>query len=215
MKKRIILFPILLICFLLASVPAPVSAMKVDFPVLLAKKKKTIYYKGLVVGDRISLKVTKGKKKMKASDLKFKSSKKSIATVSKKGLVRIKKPGRVTITVTTKNKKRKTLIRISSAKKPKPKLTGSSEGGFYLNQDPVALCSDLQDDFQFHVYEPDGTEIPSYNIQWRSENPSIAYISPNGTVHAGKLVGATYIYAKVQSLKSVTKVTLSALVQVR
>ena len=199
MKKRIILFPVLLICFLLASVPAPVSAMKVDFPVPLAKKKKTIYYKGLVVGDRISLKVTKGKKKMKASDLKFKSSKRSIATVSKKGLIRIKKPGRVTITVTTKNKKRKTLIRISSAKKPKPRLTDSSEGGFYLNRNSVMLANVRAENFQFHVYGPDGKEIPSEKIiRWRSKITSNASISQNGTVYA-KGLGETNIQVLIHS----------------
>ena len=84
MRKRLVLFLLLLICLILPVGSISVSAAKRNFPVTLSKKKKTVSYSGLFVGDKITLKVKNGKKNVKASALTFKSSKKSVATVSKR-----------------------------------------------------------------------------------------------------------------------------------
>ena len=118
MKKRLFLFLMLVICLILPVGSISVCAAKRDFPVTLAKKKKTVSYSGLFVGDKITLKVKNGKKKVKASALTFKSSKESVAAVSKKGVVKIKKTGSATITIRTKNGKKKAAVKVTAIKKP-------------------------------------------------------------------------------------------------
>lgn len=74
------------------------SAKKVNAKKLTLKKKKL----SMKVGDKKTLKVTV---KPKKATLKWKSSKKKIATVSKKGVVKGKKKGTAKITVTSGKKK--------------------------------------------------------------------------------------------------------------
>ena len=65
----------------------------------------------MLKGQKVTLSLKKGKKKIKKS-IKWRSSKKSVATVSKKGVVKAKKPGKATITATYKKKKYKCTIRV-------------------------------------------------------------------------------------------------------
>lgn len=74
------------------------AAKKVNAKKLKLKKKKL----SMKVGDKKTLKVTV---KPKKATLKWKSNKKKIATVSKKGVVKAKKKGTATITVTSGKKK--------------------------------------------------------------------------------------------------------------
>ncbi len=74
------------------------SAKKVNAKTLKLKKKKL----SIKVGDKKTLKVTV---KPKNATLKWKSNKKKIATVSKKGVVKGKKKGTAKITVTSGKKK--------------------------------------------------------------------------------------------------------------
>lgn len=98
-KKRIILFPILLmllictpICTFYTEVPRNVSA---SAKVKLNAKKKT-----LLKGKSFQLKLKNNKRK-----IKWTSSKKKVATVNKNGKVKAKKVGTTIITATVANKK--------------------------------------------------------------------------------------------------------------
>ena len=62
--------------------------------------------KKLTAGKTSKIKVKVNPKKV-AAKVTFKTSNKSIATVSRKGVVRAKRPGRVTITVKVKSKTKK------------------------------------------------------------------------------------------------------------
>ena len=87
--------------------------------------------KKLTVGKASRIKVKVNPKKVTAK-VTFKSSNKNIATVSRKGIVRAKRPGRVTITVKAKSKNTKTKrIRIKvipkkTSKKKKKKSTSKN-----------------------------------------------------------------------------------------
>ena len=68
---------------------------------------KVTSVKKLTVGKRSKIKVKVAPKKV-AAKITYKSSNKTIATVSRKGVVKAKRPGRVTITVKAKSKNTKT-----------------------------------------------------------------------------------------------------------
>ena len=87
---------------------------------------KVTSVKKLTVGKRSKIKVKVAPKKV-AAKVTYKSSNKTIATVNRKGVVKAKRPGRVTITVKAKSKNTKTKrvkIRVipkkTSTKKKKP-----------------------------------------------------------------------------------------------
>ena len=96
------------------------SAKKVKSVTLkIGKKKVTKKTYTLKKGKKATIKVTVKPSKAKKS-VKFKSSKKSVVSVSKKGKVTAKKAGtaKITVTVTGKNKKKKTTwVKIKVPKK--------------------------------------------------------------------------------------------------
>ena len=82
---------------------------------------KVTSVKKLTVGKRSKIKVKVAPKKV-AAKVTYKSSNKTIATVSRKGVVKAKRPGRVTITVKVKSKNKK-IKRIKIKVIPKKKAS--------------------------------------------------------------------------------------------
>ena len=180
MKKRLFLFLMLVICLILPVGSISVCAAKRDFPVTLAKKKKTVSYSGLFVGDKITLKVKNGKKKVKASALTFKSSKESVAAVSKKGVVKIKKTGSATITIKTKNGKKKAAVKVTAIKKPNapgivPPVETEEEYYIYPRDIQYGKKGDIE---QLHLMRSsDNTEVVSRKgIFWFFETSYIKLV---------------------------------------
>lgn len=101
----------------MTSVNIPTTAAAATKKVKLNKTKAT-----LTVGKTMTLKLTQGKKTLKA---KFTSSNKKIATVGSKGKVTAKKKGTATITATYKKKKYKCKITVKAKPKPTVKPTAA------------------------------------------------------------------------------------------
>ena len=193
MKKRLLPFILLLLCLIIPFSSVSVSAATKSCTVTLAKKKKTKKIKGLYVGDKLKIKAKNGKKTAKASSLKYKSSKKSVATVSKKGVVTIKKAGTVTITISTKNKKKKAAIKITAKKRSvsvaKGKEVRDSESSsndeysyYNLSTSSVSLKEGTSKSISLLRF-PGRTRVSG--ASWSSSQPSVATIS-NCVIHGIK-----------------------------
>ncbi len=98
---------VLTLAVTMTSVNIPTTAAAATKKVKLNKTKKT-----LTVGKTLKLTLKEGNKKVKATKVKFTSSKKAIATVTKYGNVKAKKKGKATITATYKKKKYKCKITV-------------------------------------------------------------------------------------------------------
>ena len=109
MNKKSIMAIVFVAMFVFASV-AGIFLPKQASAVGKRGKIRTIKVtsvKKLTVGKRSKIKVKVAPKKV-AAKITYKSSNKTIATVSRKGVVKAKRPGRVTITVKAKSKNTKT-----------------------------------------------------------------------------------------------------------
>jgi len=107
------------------------------------KKVRKITFKGvkktMYAGDSQTLRFTFKPANASNKNLKFKSSKKSVATVSAKGLVKAIKPGSTNITVTScANKKAKAKITIKVKKDNRYRVTFDSQGGTKVATQKVA-----------------------------------------------------------------------------
>ena len=203
MKKRIIPFLLLLICLLLPFGSVSVLASTKTVTVTLAKKKRTKKI-SLYVGDKIKIKAKNGKKTAKASSLKYKSSKKSIASVSKKGVVTLKKAGTASITITTKNKKKKASIKVTVKKKQinyKPTVIYSyriSASSITIKEGNSRMLSVLK--------TPGNTKVSG--VSWSTSNPDVA------TVNGGKVYGIeegrATIYARIDGHTYSCRVTVES-----
>ena len=99
--------------------PPAVIALQVK----VAKSAKK-YSKSIKVGDQIELSVLSGSASVDISKCKFSSSKKSVASVSKKGVIKAKKKGKAVITVKVKDGKKTRKAKITV--KVKARQSGSS-----------------------------------------------------------------------------------------
>ena len=104
------------------ALPAEVSAKKAVLPKKITLNKKSVTLKE---GKTFKIKIKKVKPKKaskKVSAFKFKSSRKKVATVSKKGVIKAKKAGSCKVTVTSKKKKKvKATIKVKVIKRTTPK----------------------------------------------------------------------------------------------
>lgn len=119
-------------CALVLTLALSISALSVapDADAAAKKPKKITLNaskKTLTAGQKFTLKVKKVKPAKANKKVTWKSSKKSVATVSSKGVVKAKKAGKATITATSKkNKKVKATCKITvknSSTTPKPSPT--------------------------------------------------------------------------------------------
>ena len=126
--------------------------------------------------------------------LTFKSSKKSVATVSSKGVVTGKKAGTAKITVTPKKGKKKT-ITVTVAKAPK-KVT------LNMTNETVTVGETLQ----LKATLPSKTA--SNKLTWTSSNKNVATVSKSGKVTAKKAGTATITVKTFNGKKATCKVTV-------
>ena len=190
-KLSIIILMIILALMIPASTMA-VHASTRTVTVKVAKKKKTKTVK-VTVGDKIKLKVKNGSKTVKAGKLKFKTSKKAVAAVTKKGVITAKKAGTATITVTTKDKKKKVAVKVvisnkkTSATSSPSKSTASVStaqnvvNSYYeLTPDLIEIKEGETASVTLKEY-PSGKTIPASQVTWESWMESIATVN-NGVI---------------------------------
>lgn len=116
--KKVIASAVVAAMAITSIVPAAPVQAAVKAKKLTVKTKKITLYKGAAAGyGSMKLKVTVKPKKAKVT---YKINKKKIATVSKKGVVKAKKPGKANITV--KSGKKKVVVKVV-VKKIKKKVT--------------------------------------------------------------------------------------------
>ena len=104
-------------------VPAAPAQAAVKAKKLTVKTKKIVLYKGAAAGyGSKQLKVTVKPKKAKVT---YKINKKKVASVSKKGLVKAKKPGNAKITIKSGSKKVVVKVVVKKIKKKVTKVTAT------------------------------------------------------------------------------------------
>ena len=147
--------------------------------VKISKTKATLY-----VGKTLKLKTVVTPKNASIKSMTWKSSNKSIATVSKKGVVTPLKPGKVTISATTKDGTKKTV---------KCKVTVKKPAGFVAVQDVFV-------DGDETVYIGGQTTMiasavplnaTNRKVKWTSSNSAVATVTQSGVVKGIKKGSAT------------------------
>lgn len=130
------------------------------------------------------LKVTCSGKK---ADVTFRTSKKSVATVSEEGLITAMGHGTAVITVKCGGSSAKCIVDVMQ-----PEVT--------LSTNEIKLKAGKS--FKLSAFVSSGNAP-----EWTSSNTAVATVSKNGTVKA-KSKGKTYVYAKEDGIKARCKVTV-------
>lgn len=121
--KKVIAAAVVAAMGITSIVPAAPAQAAVKTKKLTVKTKKITLYKGAAAGyGSMELKVTVKPKKAKVT---YKIDKKKIASVSKKGLVKAKKPGKAKITVKSGSKKVVVKVVVKKIKKKVTKVTAT------------------------------------------------------------------------------------------
>ena len=171
-KKKIALW--VLVSLLLVLIPSEgvtVWGANKTTSVTVAKKKKTKKVT-VTVGDKLTIKAKGGK------GYKYKSSKKSVATVSKKGVVKAKKAGTTTITITAKNKKKAAVkLTVKQRKKKTKNYT-------YYSLSAGSLELKMGESFKLTFRgEPAGDDLSS-KAKWYSSAPGVVSVNRKGKLKA-------------------------------
>lgn len=151
----------------------------------------TVLRKGTTLRIQASATVTKNGVK-KSTPVKYKSSKKKIASVSSKGKIKAKRKGTTYITVYCKNKKskkKKIKIRVGT-----PASSISVSGSNHMRKGRSAT-------FKASVNKA----ATNKNVSWWSDNPAVATVSSSGKV-TGKSSGSCNIYATAKDGSGVSGV---------
>ena len=144
--------------------------------ITLNKSKATAY-----VGKSYTLKATTSYR----TKISWKSSNTKIATVDSKGMVKLKKAGKVTISATAFGKKVNCVLTV---KNPTLKVSKAS----------VSI-------YRKKSYTVKATAVPGGKVSWSSSNKAIATVSSSGKI-TGMKKGTAYVYAKIHGLKKTIKV---------
>lgn len=153
------------------------AAAKAPTKITLSAAKKS-----LTVGKKFTLKVKSVTPSNASKSVSFKTSKKSIATVTSKGVVTGKKVGTATITVTSKvNKKIKATCKVTV----KPKATSVT-----MNKTVTSLKKGSTMTLKT-TFKP-ASAVKT--VTWKSSKPSVATVTSKGVVKAKK-AGTTTITA--------------------
>lgn len=130
------------------------------------------------------------------SELTWKTSDRKVATVSKNGVVKPKKPGTTTITVKTANgKTAKVKVRVVAVKPTKVKITKGSKATIYVGG-KLTLKAKLY---------PTGA---TSKLTWKSSNRNVATVSGSGVVKAKKKGTATITVKTANGKKASCLVTV-------
>ena len=133
----------------------PTTNINAASKVKLSKTKTTIY-----VGKTVTLKLKNNKKKVK-----WTTSNKKIATVSKKGKVKGKKAGKVTITAKVRKKKYKCKITVKKKQTPKPTIKPTEQPTTKPAETPTTQPTENPTETETTLPSGDDTEEPSLNPQ--------------------------------------------------
>ncbi|MEE0552762.1 MAG: rhodanese-like domain-containing protein [Clostridia bacterium] len=202
MKRSKRMFTVMLaLCVALSMAMASVTANAAT------KKPKKIYLKAtsttVDIKGKVKVSVYKTKPSKASKSVKWKSSNKKVATVSKSGYVTGKKKGTVKITATSKKNKRakKTIkIKVTNLKAKYVKMSKTS--AILFPNDKTTLKATVKGSAGFY----------NQGVTWKSSNTSVATVNSKGSVTAKKAGKATITATeKGGSKKATCAVTVSGI----
>lgn len=202
MKRSKKMFTVMLaLCVALSMAMASVTANAAT------KKPKKIYLKAtsttVDIKGKVKVSVYKTKPSKASKSVKWKSSNKKVATVSKSGYVTGKKKGTVKITATSKKNKRakKTIkIKVTNLKAKYVKMSKTS--AILFPSDKTTLKATVKGSAGFY----------NQGVTWKSSNTSVATVNSKGSVTAKKAGKATITATeKGGSKKATCAVTVSGI----
>lgn len=202
MKRSKKMFTVMLaLCVALSMAMASVTANAAT------KKPKKIYLKAtsttVDIKGKVKVSVYKTKPSKASKSVKWKSSNKKVATVSKSGYVTGKKKGTVKITATSKkNKKAKKTIKIKVTNLKAKSVTMSKKSAILFPNDKTTLKATVKGSAGFY----------NQGVTWKSSNTSVATVNSKGSVTAKKAGKATITATeKGGSKKATCAVTVSGI----
>lgn len=202
MKRSKKMFTVMLaLCVALSMAMASVTANAAT------KKPKKIYLKAtsttVDIKGKVKVSVYKTKPSKASKSVKWKSSNKKVATVSKSGYVTGKKKGTVKITATSKKRKKvkKTIkIKVTNLKAKSVKMSKTS--AILFPNDKTKLKATVKGSAGFY----------NQGVTWKSSNTSVATVDKKGNVIAKKAGKATITATEKGGSKKVTcAVTVSGI----
>lgn len=158
----------------------------------------------IAAGKKFTLKAISSGRKV---SVRFKSSNRKIATVSKKGVVKAKKPGKVTITAYSGKKTAKCVFRVkaSGSTAYSKKFTVNKAGlAVYLEMNAGSLVLPKKSTYTLWAVYSTGNG-KKLKASFSSSNPSVASVSKSGKVRAKK-TGTAVIKAKYKNMTCTCKV---------
>lgn len=202
MKRSKKMFTVMLaLCVALSMAMASVTANAAT------KKPKKIYLKAtsttVDIKGKVKVSVYKTKPSKASKSVKWKSSNKKVATVSKSGYVTGKKKGTVKITATSKkNKKAKKTIKIKVTNLKAKSVTMSKKSAILFPNDKTTLKATVKGSAGFY----------NQGVTWKSSNTAVATVNSKGSVTAKKAGKATITATeKGGSKKATCAVTVSGI----
>lgn len=202
MKRSKRMFTVMLaLCVALSMAMASVTANAAT------KKPKKIYLKAtsttVDIKGKVKVSVYKTKPSKASKSVKWKSSNKKVATVSKSGYVTGKKKGTVKITATSKkNKRAKKTIKIKVTNLKAKSVTMSKKSAILFPNDKTTLKATVKGSAGFY----------NQGVTWKSSNTSVATVTSKGIVTAKKAGKATITATeKGGSKKATCAVTVSGI----
>lgn len=202
MKRSKKMFTVMLaLCVALSMAMASVTANAAT------KKPKKIYLKAtsttVDIKGKVKVSVKKVSPKKASKSVKWKSSNKKVATVSKSGYVTGKKKGTVKITATSKkSKKVKKTIKIKVRNLKAKSVTMSKKSAILFPNDKTTLKATVKGSAGFY----------NQGVTWKSSNTSVATVTSKGIVTAKKAGKATITATeKGGSKKATCAVTVSGI----
>lgn len=202
MKRSKKMFTVMLaLCVALSMAMASVTANAAT------KKPKKIYLKAtsttVDIKGKVKVSVYKTKPSKASKSVKWKSSNKKVATVSKSGYVTGKKKGTVKITATSKKRKKvKKTIKIKVTNLKAKSVTMSKKSAILFPNDKTTLKATVKGSAGFY----------NQGVTWKSSNTSVATVTSKGSVTAKKAGKATITATeKGGSKKATCAVTVSGI----
>ena len=202
MKRSKKMFTVMLaLCVALSMAMASVTANAAT------KKPKKIYLKAtsttVDIKGKVKVSVYKTKPSKASKSVKWKSSNKKVATVSKSGYVTGKKKGTVKITATSKKRKKvKKTIKIKVTNLKAKSVTMSKKSAILFPNDKTTLKATVKGSAGFY----------NQGVAWKSSNTSVATVTSKGIVTAKKAGKATITATeKGGSKKATCAVTVSGI----
>jgi len=171
MKARKIYVGLLILFILFTILPTDIGQVNATKKVVKVKKiklnKKTYTLKK---GSKLKLKATLTPAKTTEKELIWSSSKKKIATVSSKGVVKAKKNGKATITVKVKGTNKKAACKITVGTPVKKVNLNVSQKTLYIN-DTINIQATISP-----------KTATTKSVYWESSNTKVATVTSNGKV---------------------------------